>query len=141
MLRVFTVTGLVLALAGTAEAAPAASMKQQMKTVVEPASSTLFAVGGEVDPANGPDATKVPGRRWTDAATAAALLRRSAAALQTPAYAKDNGVWIMEAKKMAAISAVAASAARSRNGRVLSQAANDLSDVCSACHAAYRPKP
>jgi cytochrome c556 len=141
MSRALTIAALMLALAGVAQAAPKGSaMQQQMKAVVEPASNTLFAVGGEVDPANGPDAAKVPAGRWTEAASAAAQLQQAAAALQTPAFAKDQGAWLTEAKKMAAVSAVAASAATARNGQALAQAANDLSDVCSACHAKYKPQ-
>ena len=139
MLRPLTVTMLVLALASAAQAAGDSPMKRQMTTVVGPASGTLFGIAGEVDPANGPDAAKVPAAQWMKAASAGATLQKAAVAMQAPPYAKDKGLWVSQAKKMAAISQAAASAAKTRNGQALSQAANDLSDVCSACHAKYRP--
>src|SRR3954447_8023434 len=56
-------------------AVAAASSKIEMKQVVEPASNTLFAVGGDVDPANGPDAAKVPAARWSEGLQAAQALQ------------------------------------------------------------------
>lgn len=52
---------LSLSLTGSALAA-GLSVKDEMKSVVDPATNTIFAVGGDVDPANGPDAAKVPGK-------------------------------------------------------------------------------
>ena len=60
-------------------------MKAQMKATVGPGSDTLFAIGGEVDPANGPDAAKVPAAGWVEAAAVSARLQAAAAALRTPA--------------------------------------------------------
>lgn len=129
--------------AASAHAAPeakTAAVKAQMKTVVGPASDTLFAIGGEVDPGNGPDAAKVPAARWDEAASVAAKLRAAAAALQTPELSYDAGVWTASAQKMETVSAAALKAARARDGAGLSQAANDLGDVCTACHTPYKPK-
>jgi cytochrome c556 len=141
MPRLFIIGALAAAVAGGVQAAPKAlDLKQQMKTVVDPAANALFAVGGEVDPANGPDAAKVPAARWAEAAAAAARLQGAAAGLQAPGVVKDNGLWLSEAKKMAAISAKAAAAAQAHQGAALAQAANDLGDVCSACHAKYKPQ-
>jgi hypothetical protein len=50
-------------------------VKDEMKAVVEPAANTVFAVGGDVDPANGPDAAKVPDARWQEALKAAQALK------------------------------------------------------------------
>jgi cytochrome c556 len=126
--------------AGAGAAGKAASMKDEMKAVVRPASDALFAVGGEVDPANGPEAAKVSSARWAEAAAAAAKLATVAAHLQQPAQAKDKGAWMDLARRMAQQSAAAGSAAKAHQGAALAQAANDLSDTCSACHAKYRPK-
>lgn len=138
MPRPLIVTVLVLALAGAAQAAGDSPVKRQMNAVVGPASGALFGIAGEVDPANGPDAAKVAAKRWMEAANASASLQKAAVAMQGPGYAKDKGLWMVQAKKMAAISQAATAAAKQRNGAALSQAANDLSDVCSACHAKYR---
>jgi hypothetical protein len=122
-----------------AAAAPAADVKQMMKAVVDPQSTLLFAVGGEADPANDPPPKLAPAR-WAEAASAAARLEASAVSLQQPGALKDKGLWLDEAKKMATLSAAAGAAAKAHDGAKLSQAANDLSDVCSACHAKYKPQ-
>ncbi|HEX3699177.1 MAG TPA: cytochrome c [Phenylobacterium sp.] len=129
-----------LTAAGAQAADTTLSVKDEMKTVVDPASTTVFAVGGEVDPANGPDAAKVAPARWDEAGVAAARLEAVAGGLQQPGRAQDPGPWMTSARQMAATAAAAAKAARARDGAGLSQAANDLSDTCSSCHAKYRPK-
>jgi hypothetical protein len=132
------IAGVTAALVATAAMAAAPSVKQMMKVTVEPASNLLFAVGGEVDPAGEPG--PVPAKRWAEAGSAAAKLQLSGHKMAQPAYLKDQGLWLTEAKKMDAISARARAAALKHDGAKLSQAANDLSDVCSACHAKYKPQ-
>jgi len=132
---------LILALStGVASAAVVhnAALKKEMKQVVEPASNTLFAIGGDVDPANGPDAAKVPAARWAEAATVAGKLKAEGQALVAGKYGKHAGTWAAQSKQMAEISAAAEKAAKARDGAGLSKAANDLSDVCSACHGEYK---
>jgi len=133
-------TGLACAAAQAAPEPKAAAVKAQMKAVVGPASDTLFAVGGEVDPGNGPDAAKVPAARWDEASSVSARLLAAAVALQKPDMAYDTGAWMAQAKQMEAVSAAAVKAARAHDGAGLSQAANDLGDVCTACHTPYKPK-
>ena len=122
-----------------AAAAPKPSIKDMMKTVVDPQSTLLFTVGGEADPANDPP-PKLTAARWAEAASAAGKLEASAVSLQAPGALKDKDLWLTEAKKMATLSAAAEAAAKAHDGAKLSQAANDLSDVCSACHAKYKPQ-
>jgi hypothetical protein len=122
-----------------AAAAPKPSVLEMMKTVVDPQSTLLFTVGGEADPANDPP-PKLSAQRWAEAASAAAKLQASAVSLQAPDALRDKGLWLTEAKKMATLSAAAEAAAKAHDGAKLSQAANDLSDVCSACHAKYKPQ-
>jgi hypothetical protein len=122
-----------------AAAAPKPSIKDMMKTVVDPQSTLLFTIGGEADPANDPP-PKLTAARWAEAAEAASKLEASGVSLQAPGALKDKGLWLTEAKKMATLSAAAEAAAKAHDGAKLSQAANDLSDVCSACHAKYKPQ-
>jgi hypothetical protein len=136
-LKTLALAALVLAAAVAVQAAPAPS---EMKTIVDPAANALFAVGGEVDPANGPDAAKVPAARWAGAGAAAAKLHAVSLHLQQPDQAKDQGPWLVFAKAMAKQSADAAAAAEAHDGAKLAQAANDLGDTCSGCHAKYKPK-
>lgn len=128
-----------LAVCSAGEAA-AISVKAEMKTVVEPASNTLFAVGGEVDPENGADAAKVPDKRWKEAGKAAAALKAAGEGLVAAEHAKPGEDWPALARQMAEIGERAATAAAAKDGKALAQAANDLGDNCSACHAKYKPQ-
>lgn len=110
-----------------------------MKTVVGPASDLLFAVGSEVDPDNGASAAAVPAARWTAAAEAAGRLHAASLLLLEPNTVRP-GSWTTDAQHMASLSERAAAAARSRDGKTLTQAANDLGDTCTACHGKYKPQ-
>lgn len=129
----------LLAAVGAAEAAEI-TLKAEMKQVVEPASNTLFSVGGDADPANGPDAAKVPDARWKEAADAALQLKDVAARLNDASRAKGGPAWRGLVKEFSDQSDMALKAARAKDGAALSTAANALSDTCSACHAKYRPQ-
>jgi cytochrome c556 len=128
-----------LLLCSAGEAA-ALSVKAEMKQVVEPASNTLFGVGGDVDPANGPDAAKVAASRWTEAATAATKLKAVATGLSEKGRAKPGPEWATFARQMAELSDKAMKAAAAHDGAGLAQAANDLSDNCAACHTKFKPQ-
>ena len=130
----------VLGASPMALAAAAMSVKAEMKKVVEPASNTLFAVGGDVDPANGDDAKKVPAARWQQALVAAQKLEAVANGLNAKGRAKPGPQWAGFAKQMQDTTGRAVKAAQARDGAALAQAANDLSDNCSACHAKYKPQ-
>ncbi|MBS0363186.1 MAG: cytochrome c [Proteobacteria bacterium] len=125
-----------LALAGSALAA-GLSVKDEMKTVVDPATNTIFAVGGDVDPANGPDAAKVPASRWAEALAAATKLKTSAAHLVGP-QKQPGEVWAKSAADFARLAADAEKAATKKDGAAFSKAANDLGDTCTACHSKYK---
>lgn len=129
--------GLGLATAALA-ASPALSVRDEMKQIVDPASTTLFAVGGDVDPANGPDQPKTPDARWAAARDAALALKGVARDLQTPTLSKDAGDWMALSRQMADASDAAARAAAAKDGAGLSSAANALSDTCAGCHAKYK---
>ena len=108
-----------------------------MKTVVEPAANTIFAVGGDVDPANGPDAAKVPAARWAEALKAAQALRPVAADLNGP-QKQPGAEWTKSAADFAKLAADAEKAATKKDGAAFSTAANDLGDTCTACHSKYK---
>lgn len=133
---------IVAAAMGLATAAaamsPALSVREEMTQIVEPASNTLFAVGGEADPANGPDAAKVADARWAAAREAAKALAGVASDMQTPTLARDGGAWKAFAGQMGKASADVDAAAAAHDGAGLANAANALSDACSACHARYK---
>jgi cytochrome c556 len=137
-----TVCLIACAAAGGAGAAGegASLIRDQMKTVVDPNSNLIFAVGGEVDPANGPSQTPTTDARWSQAVDAAAQLKAVARTLQRRGVAIDRGLWMSDAKLLGATAAAAERAAVARNGMDFAAAANTLGDVCTNCHARYKPQ-
>ncbi|HEV7383545.1 MAG TPA: hypothetical protein VGN89_01615, partial [Phenylobacterium sp.] len=102
---------LILSLSlATAALAAGMTVKDEMKTVVDPATNTIFAVGGDVDPANGPDAAKVPAARWAEALAAAQKLKASAADLTGP-QKQPGADWTKSAADFAKLAADAETAA------------------------------
>ena len=130
---------LCLSAAGVGVAAEAFSIKDQMNVIVDPDSKLIFAIGGEVDPANGPSQSTTSDARWAQAAEAAAQLKTAAVQLQRRGVSKDRGLWMSDAKLLGATAAAAERAALAKNGMDFSAAANTLGDVCSNCHARYKP--
>jgi len=113
------------------------TVKEEMKAVVDPATNTIFAVGGEVDPANGPDAAKVPAARWAEALAAAQKLKGAAAHLAGP-QKQPGEVWVKSAADFSKLADDAEKAAMKRDGAGFSTAANGLGDTCTACHSKYK---
>jgi cytochrome c556 len=113
------------------------TVKEEMKAVVDPATNTIFAVGGEVDPANGPDAAKVPAARWAAALAAAQKLKGAAAHLAGP-QKQPGEVWVKSAADFSKLADDAEKAAMKRDGAGFSTAANGLGDTCTACHSKYK---
>jgi hypothetical protein len=138
MRRIALIAAVSLLALGSAALAATLTVKAEMKQVVEPASNTLFAVGGEVDPANGPDQPKAPDARWTEAADAAKALEGVADGLNAKGRAKPGPEWAAFAKQMDEASEAALKAALAKDGAGLSAAANNLSDTCSGCHAKFK---
>lgn len=130
------VTLFALALAGSALGA-GMTVKEEMKSVVDPATNTIFAVGGDVDPANGPDAAKVEASRWAEALAASTKLKAAAVDLVGP-QKQAGDVWAKSAADFARLAADAERAAQKKDGAAFSKAANDLGDTCTACHSKYK---
>jgi cytochrome c556 len=128
-----------LAVASVALAQSDLPIKDQMKTVVDPASNVVFAVGGEADPANDPK-PHLTDARWAEAADAAQKLKAVAAGLADPDRAKDQGAWLTDVKQFSDLADAALKAAKAKDGAALSTAANNLGDACTTCHAVYKPK-
>jgi cytochrome c556 len=127
---------LSLSLAGAALAAEM-TVKEEMKTVVDPATNTIFAVGGDVDPANGPDAAKVPASRWAEALAASQKLKVAAGHLTGP-QKQPGAEWTKSAADFAKLADDAEKAAMKKDGAGFSAAANGLGDTCTACHSKYK---
>ena len=129
--------GLLIGCASQGRETAGLSIKDEMKTVVEPASNLLFAVQGEVDPANSPG-PPAPAARWTAAADAAGKLKGIAVSMTDPARAKDTGQWVSLSQEMGEAADKALKAARAHDGAGFSDAVNAMSDNCAACHGKYK---
>ena len=139
---------LTLAMLGGVSSATAAKMDHPspmpkvavlMKSVVDKASTDLFTRAGNADPANGADQILPDAKGWTDIQADATRLKSIALELQSPKTGKIGEVnWMVQARAMESASTAALHAAVARNPGALAQAANDLSDTCSACHAVYK---
>jgi cytochrome c556 len=135
-MRLLLIAAVTAALTTTALAA-GTSVKDDMKQVVDPATNTIFAVGGDVDPANGPGAAKAPAARWAEALAAAQKLKASAAILTGP-QKQAGAEWTKSAADFTRLAADAEKAAIKKDGAAFSKAANDLGDTCTACHSKYK---
>ncbi|HEX4708824.1 hypothetical protein [Phenylobacterium sp.] len=127
-----------LSLAGAAVAA-GVSVKDEMKTVIAPAFSTISAVSVEVAQAHRPGAAKVPEARWHAAVLAAQALKRSARNLIGP-QKEPGAVWTKSAHDFARLAAAAEAAAGKKDAAGFSTAADALGQTCATCHAKYKPK-
>jgi len=110
-----------------------------MKSVVDRASTDIFNIAGEADPANGADQKLPDVKGWAAVQADAARLRSIALAMQSPSTGKVGEInWMVQSRAMASASAAIEQAAALRAPGALANAANDLSDTCSACHAVYK---
>lgn len=138
MLRIIGIFSVLLVLAGSA-AADSMTVRDEMRALVEPASNTVFALGGDVDPANGPDAAKVSHARWQQGLLAAQALKLAAVDL-SGAQRRPGPEWAASAGDFARLTRDLEAAATTRNGAAFSSAANALGDTCTACHSKFKPQ-
>jgi hypothetical protein len=118
---------------------PMPKVKAQMKAIVDKTSTDLFNTAGEADPANGADAKTPDAAGWAKLKAEADKLKAQGDWLQVPANGKTTEPnWMKAAKAMSQTSAAASKAAAARDAKALAQAANDLSDTCTACHKFYK---
>ena len=140
MLRRFVTAMALCSLAACATGggggASSMSVKDQMAKIVQPGADVLFAVGGQVDPGNGPGAKPTDADGWKKAGDAAKNMKQVADYMV--AHPVDQGTWLTAAKQMSTLSDAAAKAANAKDGAKLSQAANDLGDNCTTCHSKYK---
>jgi hypothetical protein len=131
--------GVSLAATTTNTPTPMPAVKTQMKDLVDKASTDLFNVAGAADPANGTDQKLPDAAGWAHLKAEADQLKAAGDWLQQPANGKTSEpAWMKAAADMASLSAGAGKAAAAHDARALAQAANDLSDTCTACHKVYK---
>jgi hypothetical protein len=125
-----------LCVAGSAVAVGLLTVTEEMKALVGPASNTVFALAGEVDPVNGPG-SKVSQERWEQALLATQVLKKAASNLNGP-QKQPGAIWTQSAADFARLADDAEKAAGKEDGAAFAKAANDLGDTCTACHARHK---
>ncbi len=143
------------------KAGPAGTLQQLMRGVFFPASNMIFNVQTH-DPADkkpGPAAASGSDvdlvkwgaglySGWEDVDYAAVALAEVTPLLLTPGRTCQNGKpvpvaradWVKYTNDMLLAARKAYAAARARNRDAVSDATNDLSDACQACHSVYRDR-
>ena len=134
-LLAFTVAA-SLCIAGSPVAAVLMSVTEEMKALVDPATNTVFALAGEVDPVNGPGA-KVSQERWERALLATQVLKNAASNLNGP-QVQSGAIWIKSAADFARLADEAEKAAGKEDAAAFAKAANDLGDTCTSCHNRHK---
>lgn len=112
------------------------TIKEQMKSVTQPAADTLFPLGSKVDPNFDP--MPLSDAEWKKALDAAKDLKASADMMLLPANLKDQGDFKTAATQMQTLAAQAIAGAQAKDGKKFSSAANDLGDNCTTCHRKYK---
>jgi len=120
-------------------ATPMPQVQAKMKSIVDKASTDLFNMAGQADPANGADAKKPDAASWAKAKAQADQLKAVADWMLEAKNGKTTEAkWTDSAKAMSTLSAAASKAAAAHDAAGLAKAANDLSDTCTACHSVYK---
>jgi cytochrome c556 len=125
-----------LCIAGSPVAAVLMSVTEEMRVLVEPASNTVFALAGEVDPIDGPG-LKVSQEQWERALLATQVLKNAASNLNGP-QKQIGAIWIKSAADFARLADEAEKAAGKEDAAAFAKAANDLGDTCTSCHNRHK---
>jgi hypothetical protein len=110
---------------------PVATMKQLMVDLIHPASNDilLFVYRG------GPKDEK----EWAAVRRGAVTLAESGNLLMMRGRARDQGVWMKDAKMLVDAGTAAYKAAQAKDAKALAAVAEPLDASCTACHKQYRP--
>ncbi len=131
----FVVAGLLFAAnpaaAQQSGSKPAASILELMKTVVIPASDTVFGVGKGA-PKND--------KEWGVVQDSAARLNDAGQQLMRQAPSANGANWIQYSKAMAAAADSAGKAAKAKNADAVLDAGDALYSTCEDCHKQYMKK-
>ncbi len=117
------------AAAATAPAAVATS-RQIMLGLVIPAADVVWAAANE---------TPADDAAWEKIQANAIMITEAGNLMQVPPRVVDQDEWLANAKALVETSTAAAQAAGEKNLDKLSDAGNNMYDVCDKCHAKYMP--
>ena len=111
---------------------PVASIKEVMKSIVEPASNAVFAAAGE---APKDDAG------WLAVQNQALALLESGNLLLIPGRAVDNGEWVKQVQGLMDKANMAVEAARNKDAAKLGETGDIVYTSCEECHKLYLKPP
>jgi hypothetical protein len=106
------------------------SMSDLMVKIIYPSSDALFYVE-----------TRTPATEteWTVLEGQALMLAETANLLMMPGRARDQKLWMADAKLMLDAGAAAVKAVQSKNVEAISALSDQLLESCTSCHKHYRP--
>lgn len=141
MTRTIAIIGALALLAGCKGSAPAESVKDLMKSKVDPASKVYFeAVQYISDETGEHDIQPHSDADWEKVRKAAADLQDYGRQLQADEYAKGrNPDWVKFSQAMVDAGKQGEDAAKARSVDKVFEMSGTIYNVCSACHMAYPP--
>jgi cytochrome c556 len=110
---------------------PAAGVLELMKSVIIPASDTVFGVGKEA-PKNDKD--------WVVVQDSAAKLNDAAKQLMRLAPSTDDANWVKYSRAMSNAAEAAGKAAKAKNVDAVLDSGDALYGTCEGCHKQYMKK-
>ena len=120
------------AVPATAPAAPTpvANSRQIMLGLLIPAADIVWGAANE---------TPADEAAWEKIQANAAMIAEAGNLMQTAPRVVDQDQWLADAKALVETSTAAAQAAAEKNLDKLSEAGNNMYEVCDKCHAKYMP--
>lgn len=121
------------------EGGPSATIRQIMRGIVVPASTTVYGAVATTVSAKGVEETapQTP-EEWFAVGSNAAALIEAGKLLLTEGRAKDTGEWVTQAHAMMDGAAQALKATEAKDADALLAAGEVLNNACDACHQKYQ---
>ena len=121
----------VAALAVSAFAQTAVTIKQLMLDLIHPASNEILLIINRGGPADE--------KEWTAVRRSALTLAESDTLLSERRSARDANDWANDAKLLSDAGGAAYQAALAKNAKALASAAESVDASCTTCHKQFRP--
>lgn len=118
---------------------PSATVRQIMRGIVVPASTTVYGAVSTIVSAKGVEenAPKTP-EEWFAVGSNAAALVEAGKLLLAEGRAKDTGEWATQAHAMMDAAAQSLKAAEAKDADALLASGEVLNNACDACHQKYQ---
>jgi hypothetical protein len=114
---------------GPASTVRVGTMSELMVHLIYPTSDAVFYISSR---------TPATDAEWTDLQAKTLTLAESANLLMMPGRARDQGRWMVDARKMLDAGMAAFKAAKAKDVAGLEAVSDQLLESCTSCHRAYR---